>query len=74
MRSPRRVTLAPIGMPSRSLNCAIDLVALRTCGFWPVMAVRSRSAPSMSLASLAASPTPMLTTTLTTPGTCIGLL
>ena len=25
MRSPRRVTLAPIGMPSRSLNCAMDL-------------------------------------------------
>ena len=28
IRSPRRVTFAPIGMPSRSLNCAIDLRGL----------------------------------------------
>ena len=33
MRSPRSVTWAPIGMPSRSLNCAIDLRALVTIGF-----------------------------------------
>ena len=71
MRSPRSVVCVPIGMPSRSLNWAIDLRALVTTGFWPVMAVRSRTAPSMSLLSLAASPTPMLTTTLTTPGTCM---
>ena len=73
MRSPRSVMCAPIGMPSRSLNCAMDLRALVTTGFWPVIAVRSRTAPSMSLASRAASPTPMLTTTLTTPGTCMTL-
>ena len=42
MRSPRSVVCAPIGMPSRSLNCAMDLRALVTSGFWPVMAVRSR--------------------------------
>src|SRR5687768_2675102 len=71
MRSPRSVTCAPIGMPSRSLNCAMDLRALVTCGFWPVMAVRSRRAPSMSLPSRAASPTPMLTTILVRPGTCM---
>ena len=37
MRSPRSVTCAPIGMPSRSLNCAMDLRAFVTCGFWPVI-------------------------------------
>ena len=39
IRSPRSVTFAPIGMPSRSLNPAIDLRALVTTGFWPVMTV-----------------------------------
>src|SRR5579875_3664191 len=53
IRSPRRVTWTPMGMPSRSLNCAIDLRARATAGFWPVMTVRSRTAPSISLASLA---------------------
>ena len=69
----RSVTFAPIGMPSRSLNCAIDLVARRTSGFWPVIVVKSRTAPSISLASRAASPTPMLTTILVRPGTCMTL-
>src|SRR6185312_1079198 len=73
IRSPRNVTLAPIGMPSRSLNCAMDLRARCTSGFWPVIAVRSRTAPSISFASRAASPTPMLTTTFTTPGICMTL-
>ena len=73
MRSPRSVTWAPIGMPSRSLNWAMDLRALVTCGFWPVIAVRSRIAPSISLESRAASPTPMFTTILTRPGTCMTL-
>ena len=39
MRSPRSVACAPIGMPSRSLNWAMDLRALVTTGFWPVIAV-----------------------------------
>ncbi|CPU63611.1 Uncharacterised protein [Mycobacteroides abscessus] len=69
MRSPRSVTCAPIGMPSRSLNCAMDLRALVTCGFWPVIADRSRMAPSMSFESLAASPTPMFTTIFVTRAT-----
>lgn len=69
MRSPRSVTCAPIGMPSRSLNWAMDLRALVTCGFWPVMASRSRMAPSMTFESRAASPTPMFTTILVRPGT-----
>ena len=71
MRSPRRVTRAPMGIPSRSLNCAIDLRARRTSGFWPVIWVRSEIAPLIIFESRAASPTPMLTTTLTTPGTCM---
>ena len=62
MRSPRRVTLAPIGMPARSLKVAMDLRAWVISGCWPVMARRSATAPSMALASVAASPTPMLTT------------
>ena len=45
MRSPRRVTLAPIDWPSRSLNPAIDWAALVTRGFWPVMMVRSLDGP-----------------------------
>src|SRR5690349_640211 len=73
MRSPRSVTCAPIGMPSRSLNCAMDLRARVICGFWPVIAVRSLTAPSISFESRAASPTPMLTTILVRPGTCMML-
>ena len=48
MRAPRRVTLAPMALPSRSLKLAMDFVALVTIGFWPAMIVRSATAPSMS--------------------------
>ena len=48
MRSPRRVTLAPMALPSRSLKPAIDFLALVTIGFWPVISVRSATAPSSS--------------------------
>ena len=51
----------------------MDLRAFVTAGFWPVIAVRSRMAPSISLESRAASPTPMLTTIFTSPGVCITL-
>jgi hypothetical protein len=51
----------------------MDLRALVTCGFWPVIAVRSLMAPSISFESRAASPTPMLTTILVRPGTCMTL-
>ena len=65
---------APIGMPSRSLNCAIDFVALVT----RLLAGDRRSgratAPSISLASRAASPTPMLTTIFTSPAPACTLL
>ena len=33
IRSPRSVTFAPMFMPSRSLNAAIDFFALVTIGF-----------------------------------------
>ena len=67
------MTFAPIGIPVRSLNCAIDFFARRTVGFCPVIWVRSRTAPSISFASRAASPTPMFTTTFVTRGTCMTL-
>src|SRR5579875_3281679 len=38
MRSPRRVTMQPMDMPSRSLKAAMDFLALVTTGFWPEMA------------------------------------
>ena len=73
MRSPRSVTLAPIGMPSRSLNPAIDLRALVTTGFWPVMIVEVLDGGVQQLRpSLSASPTPMFTTIFSRRGTCIG--
>ena len=57
-----------MGMPSRSLNWATDFFARATAGFCPVMVDRSRTAPSISFASLAASPTPMFTTILISAG------
>ena len=39
MRSPRSVTRAPIGIPSRILNCATDFRARRTCARWPAIVV-----------------------------------
>ena len=52
MRSPRSVTCAPIGWPSRSLNCAMDLRAFVTCGFWPVIfgEVRDRAVDDLAVA------------------------
>ena len=44
MRSRRKVTLQPIGMPSRSLNCAIDFLALVITGFWPAICCISAAA------------------------------
>ena len=40
----------------------MDLRARVTIGCWPVMVRRSRTAPSIALESVAASPTPMFTT------------
>ena len=73
MRSPRSVTLAPIGLPVRSRNWAIERRARVTIGFWPVIAARSPTAASSALALVSASPRPMLTTIFERRGTCIGL-
>ena len=69
MRSRRRVTLQPIGMPSRSLNWAIDFLALVITGFWPAICSISAAAVSTFFLSWVASPTPMLMTILSRRGT-----
>ena len=48
MRAPRSVTFAPMGMPSRILNCATDLRARRTWARWPAIVVSSSSAESIA--------------------------
>ena len=72
-RAPRRVTLQPIDTPSRNLKPAIDLRALVTNAFCPVIWPSSLTAASRSLALLVASPIPTLITTFSIRGTCIGL-
>ena len=71
MRSPRSVTLAPIGMPSRILNWATDLRARRSCARCPAMIVSSSIAASSTLASVFASPTPMFSVIFVMRGTCM---
>src|SRR5262249_30740202 len=71
-RAPRRVTRAPIDMPSRSLNAAIDFRAFVTTGRCPVTIARSSTAESSSLPSRTASPTPMFTTIFSSRGTRMG--
>ena len=71
MRSPRSVMRAPIGIPSRILNCATDLRARRICARWPAMIVSSSIAGSSTLASVFASPTPMLSVIFVMRGTCM---
>src|SRR3954449_909179 len=72
MRSPRSVTLAPTGMPSRILNPAMDFLARLSWAFWPVILARSSIAPSMARLLITASPTPMLTTIFSRPGILMG--
>ena len=50
MRSPRRVTITPIELPSRNLKLAIDFLAFVITGFWPAMIVMSPVAASSALA------------------------
>ena len=52
----------------------MDFLARVTTGFWPVTAVSSAEADSNSLMFWMASPSPMLTTTFFSLGTCMGLL
>src|SRR3712207_5356070 len=72
IRSLRKVTLAPTGIPSRILNPAMLLRARRSWGFWPVIFARSSIAPSKARLFTTASPTPMLTTIFSRPGILIG--
>ena len=67
----RRVTFAPMGIPSRSLKLATDFLALVMMGFWPVMVPRSRTTLSSTLALSRASPQPQFTTILSIRGICI---
>ena len=71
MRLPRRVTLAPIGRPSRILKVETALRDLVIRGFWPVILARSATAASITFLSATASPTPMLIVILVMRGTCI---
>jgi len=73
IRSPRKVTMQPIDMPSRSLNAAIERRALVMTGRWPAINWRSPTAPSSSDCCWVALPTPMLMTILVSRGTCITL-
>ena len=73
MRSPRSVTIVPIGMPLRTLNCAIDFLARVITGFCPVMRPSSSAPVSTILAFCVASPRPMLTTILVIFGIAITL-
>src|SRR3546814_9084737 len=70
----RRVTLQPIGQPSRILNDATDTRDLVTIGFWPETFAMSATAFSSTFLLVAASPTPMLSVILDRRGTCIGLV
>ena len=74
IRSLRRVTLAPITMPSRSLKPAIDVRALVGTGFWPAIFARSAIAALTFLELATASPMPMLMTILSSLGICISLV
>ena len=47
-----RVTMQPIGTPSRSLKLAIAFFARVTTGFWPVMAVISATVASIDFGIL----------------------
>src|SRR6202453_2892146 len=72
--SPRRVTMAPMGMPSRTLKAAMDFLALVVTGFWPVIAARSATRGSMILTFWVASPRPMLMTIFSSLGIAMALV
>ena len=74
MRALRSVTLAPIGMFSRTLNCEIALRAFVITGFWPAMRARSAAATVAFFESAVDSPTPMLRTIFSIVGTSMGFL
>jgi len=69
-----KVTLQPIGQPSRILNEATEMRDLVTSGFWPLILAMSATAFSRIFLFAAASPTPMLSVILESFGTSIGLV
>ena len=73
MRALRSVTAQPTGILSRILKLAIDFLASRTFGRWPVIVASSSIASSITPETREASPTPMLTVTLVIRGTDIGV-
>ncbi len=74
MRPLRSVTLHPIAWPSRTLNVAIDFLALVITAFCPAIRPRSLAAASTFLRSLTPSPIPILMTIFSITGTCEGFL
>ncbi len=74
MRALRSVTIAPMGIPARSLKFAIAFFARVTTGFCPLIALSSSTAVSMIFGFATAAPRPMLTTIFCSRGTCIGFL
>jgi hypothetical protein len=73
MRASRSVTATPTGIPSRTLNPAIDFRAARTFGRCPAIVASCSVAASSMRESCLASPTPMLSVILTSRGAPIGL-
>ncbi len=73
IRALRSVTEMPTGIPSRTLNEAIDLRARRTLGRWPAIVASCFCAASSAFAFCFASPTPMLRVILLSRGACIGV-
>ena len=61
-------------MPSRTLNCAIDLRARRTFGFWPAIVRELLGGGVEDLESCLASPTPMFSVIFSSRGACIGVV
>ena len=72
MRSLRRVTIAPMGMPARSLKFAIAFLERVTTGFCPVIAFSSSTAASMIFGFVTAAPRPMLMTIFSSAGPASG--
>jgi len=74
MRSPRKVTMQPMGMPLRILKFAIDFLARVIHRLLPGNFARVRlRRVSSSFTFALASPMPMLTVTFETRGTAIYL-
>ena len=71
MRSPRSVTLQPMGMPSRILKPAIEFLARVITGRCPAIVASSSTASSSAFELSLASPTPMLSVIFWSRGTAI---